>query len=478
MNLQEKNYLNKIISSLALVLNEDHTIKYINDFGLKKLDLNEQDAVGKPFSSLENDIEALNNSDIAHFDSENWEKIFNTIPMPVFIKDRQHRWVFFNDALCSLQNKTRLELQDKNDYDFFPKTQADRFWEEEETVFQTGKEIFTEEPSLRNGIDSYVLIKKTIIKTKDNIEYLIGCCIDITKRKKAELALIENERRFRSLIQHSPDIITILGKNHVIKYITPSFYRLSGFTEIEIIGTSILDYLHQDDINNYLKIINKIVDSSDKGSRAEIRIVKKNGEYIVLESFFKDLSIDPAIDGIVINSSDVTSIRNQTKEIERINKLLEAENHNLKVELKIEVEAKVDLKPLSFNDFKKIYPDDAACLKYLADLKWKDGFTCKKCGNNNYGHGKFNYARRCTRCGYEETVSTHTIFYRIKFPILNAFYMFFLLRSHQNITAKNLSILTLMKENTCSSFKRKIKAITFNNNSITEDWESQILIKQ
>jgi PAS domain S-box-containing protein len=475
MNLQEKQYLNKITASIALLLNEENTITGINDFGLKKWGLTDQQIEAKSLGKLKADITTSIN-EFEAMKSEHWEKFFNAIPMPVFIKDRQHRWSFFNEALCKLQNRTRIELQDKNDYDFFPKSQADKFWKEEESVFQTGKEIYSEEPSSRNGIDSYVLIKKTIVKTSDGKEYLIGCCIDITKRKKAELALLESERRFRSLIRHSPDIISIIGKDQTIKFMSPSFYRLTGYTENEILNTIIVDILHQNDKEIYLEIIENIISSPLKVTQSDLRLRKKNGEYVILEVYIKDLSFDPAIDGIVVNCSDVTTIRNQSAEIVRINKLLENDNNSLKGQLKNEIEAKIDLKPLAFVEFKKIYPDNSTCLNHLSELKWRNGFRCKKCNNLKFCDGKFNFSRRCTKCGYEETATTNTIFYRVKFPILEAFYMYFLISSHHNLTAKKLAQLTLINENTCSSFKRKINGRMMKENSKSGNWENKMLM--
>jgi hypothetical protein len=32
----------------------------------------------------------------------------------------------------------------------------------------------------------------------------------------------------------------------------------------------------------------------------------------------------------------------------------------------------------------KFYNNDDACAKYFLDLKYKDGFTCKKCGCNKF----------------------------------------------------------------------------------------------
>ncbi|RZK60760.1 MAG: PAS domain S-box protein [Pedobacter sp.] len=474
MSLPEEEYLSKIVSAIALTLNEDLTIRHVNQYGLKKLASVDSALVGKSVNQMGR--KPISERSIEEIDAEHWEQIFNAIPMPVFVKDRQHRWVFFNDSLCNLQHKTRAELQNKNDYDFFPKAQADRFWQEEETLFLTGKEVFSEEFSLRNGTDSYVLIKKTRIKTSDGQEYLLGCCIDITKRKQAELALIESERRFRSLIRHSPDIIAIVGKDHLIRYITPSFYRLFELSENDIIGTSILAILHDQDKDNYFETINKAVGPKSEGTKIELRLKKSNGQYAILESFIKDLSFDPAINGIVMNCSDVTMVRAQSEEIERINKLLDADNNYLKSQLKNEIDARIDLKPLDFKEFKELYPDDASCIKYLAQLKWENGYRCKKCRQEKFGAGKIEYARRCSKCGYVETATSGTVFHRIKIPILEAFYMFFLLRSNPGITARELSICTSVKENTCWLFKKKINAQLNKNKGMQKNWEALMLI--
>lgn len=406
------------------------------------------------------------------------ENIFNVIPMPVFVKDRSHRWVIFNDALCHLQGKKRDELQDKNDYDFFPKMQADQFWKEEETVFKTRKELFNEEPSLRNGTESYVLIKKTVVTTDHGEDYLVGCCIDITERKKAELALVESERRFRSLVQYSPDIITILEKDYTIRYITPSFFRTFDLNETEVIGHSILEFIHHEDIPHVEARIQYILQAPETRTSLECRFKKKDGEWLILESMFNNLLAEPAVGGIVINSSDITEFRNQADEIQRMNKLLEKDNKKLKVDLKNEAKARINLKAVNFKEFKKIYPDDSACLQYVSGLKWKNDYACRKCGNAKSCKGKFPYSRRCTICGYDESATANTIFYRLKFPIIKAFYMVFLINSQRKITAKNLSALISLRKETCSVFKRKLLSVLKykkNSNKLIQGWEGLLL---
>ena len=407
------------------------------------------------------------------------ENILKVLPMPVFVKDRRHRWVFFNDALCRLQGKGPDELQDRTDYDFFPKVQADKFWREEETVFKTREELFNEELSLRNGTESYVLIKKTVITSDDGNDYLVGCCIDVTDRKKAEMALVESERRFRSLVQYSPDIIIILEKDYTVRYVTPSFLRTFGIPENEVVGRPILEFIHHEDIPSVIERISYILQAPETRTSLECRFSKTDGGFLTLASIFNNLLFEPAVSGIVINSSDVTELRNQADEIQRMNKLLEKENKKLQVDLKKEAKARINLKAVKFKEFKKIYPDDAACLQYVSKLKWKNGYECKKCGNKKECNGKSPYSKRCTICGYDESATAYTIFYRLKFPIIKAFYMVFLINSQRRITAKNLSALVSLRTETCSVFKRKILTVLKQkkvSNKLAQGWEGLLLV--
>ncbi|MDP4275169.1 MAG: transposase, partial [Bacteroidota bacterium] len=78
---------------------------------------------------------------------------------------------------------------------------------------------------------------------------------------------------------------------------------------------------------------------------------------------------------------------------------------------------------LSPEQLEELFTNDDKCLEFLADLKWSNGFVCRKCGNTNSCAGKSPYSRRCTRCKSEESAITGTIFHNCKFPISKAFYI-------------------------------------------------------
>jgi len=71
----------------------------------------------------------------------------------------------------------------------------------------------------------------------------------------------------------------------------------------------------------------------------------------------------------------------------------------------------------------ELFNNSEKVLKFIADIKWENGFACRNCGHTNYCEGKTPYSRRCTRCKKEESAAANTIFHNIKFPINKAFYI-------------------------------------------------------
>ena len=73
------------------------------------------------------------------------DRIINNIPSPIFVKDEHHRWILLNDAYCEFMGYKREELIGKSDVDFFPKEEAQVFWEKDQLVFDSGQININEE---------------------------------------------------------------------------------------------------------------------------------------------------------------------------------------------------------------------------------------------------------------------------------------------------------------------------------------------
>ncbi|MEH2229122.1 MAG: PAS domain S-box protein [Nostoc sp.] len=104
----------------------------------------------------------------------------NGISDPIFVKDRQHRWVLLNDRYCDFVGHSREELIGKSDYDFFPQPEADILREKDELVFTTNitnenQDIFTD----AQGITHLISTKKSCFEDETGNHFLVGSIRDI-----------------------------------------------------------------------------------------------------------------------------------------------------------------------------------------------------------------------------------------------------------------------------------------------------------
>ncbi|MBD0393340.1 MAG: PAS domain-containing protein, partial [Microcoleus sp. C1-bin4] len=127
---------------------------------------------------------------------------------PIFVKDEQHRWILLNNAFCKLIGKQREELLGNSDYDFFPKQEAEFFWQNDEQVFRTGKENETEEIFTdASGAKHILSTKKTVFENTDGSKILVGIIRDITQDRRQQLAQQESEARLRQVAANLPGVI-------------------------------------------------------------------------------------------------------------------------------------------------------------------------------------------------------------------------------------------------------------------------------
>ncbi|MCD4735530.1 MAG: transposase [Bacteroidales bacterium] len=112
-----------------------------------------------------------------------------------------------------------------------------------------------------------------------------------------------------------------------------------------------------------------------------------------------------------------------------------------------------------FKEIKIIDPyfvDENKCLEFIAGEKWKNGFTCRKCGHTNYCKGRKPFSRRCTRCKTEESATAHTIFHRCRIPITEAFKIAYMVCNTPEISSYEISRELDRRQMTCWKFKKKM----------------------
>lgn len=113
-------------------------------------------------------------------------------------------------------------------------------------------------------------------------------------------------------------------------------------------------------------------------------------------------------------------------------------------------------KGISISEFQERFPDDDACYEYLMKLKWEEGFVCPHCGHTKYCKAKRKYDRQCTRCQSAISLTSQTLFHKLKFPILKALYIVYYVSTNiKGISSTELSLKLDLRQKTCWLFKQK-----------------------
>lgn len=150
-------------------------------------------------------------------------------------------------------------------------------------------------------------------------------------------------------------------------------------------------------------------------------------------------------------------LERQAIEINQINSILDLDNWKLKNKIKEVLNERLMETTMSYEEFKTLYPDSLACYRSLENLKWEKGYQCRKCDNEKYFDGAQKFSRRCTRCGYNESITAFTIFHSIKFPIEKAFYIAYLAVSgKKESTLETLSRMLGIGLNSIWGFRTKV----------------------
>ena len=124
------------------------------------------------------------------------DNIINTIADPIVVKDKEHRTVMVNDATCVLSGHSREEMIGRTDYSFFPKEQADVFWEKDAAVLETELETINEEEITNaQGQKRMFYAKKSFYRDRNGDKYVVGVVRDITDLKQKELMLVQQNRQ-------------------------------------------------------------------------------------------------------------------------------------------------------------------------------------------------------------------------------------------------------------------------------------------
>jgi diguanylate cyclase (GGDEF)-like protein/PAS domain S-box-containing protein len=157
-----------------------------------------------------------------------------------------------------------------------------------------------------------LIIMRQVLALVENISFWRNLEAKIEARTDQ---LRDSERRFRSLVQNSSDVILVLDVDGTVKYLSPSAKSVLGgdADEIEAVGANPVHLVVEEDRPRLRAAGRELLAKSGGTHSIEFRVRPKDGRDRDVEAIVTNLLHDPAVAGFVVNARDIT----ERKELER-----------------------------------------------------------------------------------------------------------------------------------------------------------------
>lgn len=250
--------------------------------------------------------------------------LIDNVPDLMYTKDTACRKTLVN--IADVQNmgaQSEEEVLGKDDFAFFSKEMAEKFYADDLSVIQTGQPLINkEEYTLNNlGQEKWLLTSKFPLKDyRGQIIGLAGIGRDITERKYAEEAIFKSKEQYRLLVETAPDIIFTITSDGTFTSLSPAFETLLAWQPEEWIGKHFADLIHPDDRLRLLGIFQQAIQGI-LPPVFESRVLTKNGNYLFFEYIIKQIRENAEIKGVMGIARHITE---RKKAEEKINMLAQA----------------------------------------------------------------------------------------------------------------------------------------------------------
>ncbi|HKI47873.1 MAG TPA: PAS domain S-box protein [Desulfobacteria bacterium] len=245
-----------------------------------------------------------------------WENIFEAIGHPTLILDEAHRLIHANKAALRATGRLEKELVGKRCYEIFHNTDEVPEGCPLEKMLESGNlETVEMEMEALGGV--FLVSSTPVLGDDDRIEKVIHIATNISARREAEEQLRKSEAKYRDLVNNTTDLFYRTDMEGRIVFISPSVYRLSGYTVDEATGIKMAEevYVNPEERADFLVRIQK--DGSVENFEAQLK--RKDGSIWWASTnahFFKDSKGN--IKGVEGMARDITKQKGAEKEREAL----------------------------------------------------------------------------------------------------------------------------------------------------------------
>jgi PAS domain S-box-containing protein len=163
------------------------------------------------------------------------------------------------------------------------------------------QELKENEEELRQNAEEMRLTQEELEKTNTHLEEKIQ-------------EVNQSQKRLYSLLENASELITIYSATKKLTYVSPSVTNILGYTEEDMLSGKDFDRINKKGQNIINKMFEDLLEFPNEPQVVQYTYLNKHGAIMFLETTGRNLLNDPAINGLILNTSDITERKRAEKE--------------------------------------------------------------------------------------------------------------------------------------------------------------------
>jgi len=241
----------------------------------------------------------------------------------VVAKDLAGRFLLFNQAAAHATGIDQADGIGRTGDELFAPDDAESSRARDREVFETGRRVTYDQTfAAKDGVTRTMRVTKgPLFDEQGTMTGILAVAVDMTAQLAADEQIRRQEARFRALVEHSSDLVSIISPSGSVLYTSPAARRICGCeTETDTLGP--FHYVHPDDRARIDATFAQMVRGGPGHTQTvEVRIRRADGISALLECIVTNRVDDPAIGGIVVNGRDVTERKRLEEQLHYAQKL-------------------------------------------------------------------------------------------------------------------------------------------------------------
>jgi PAS domain S-box-containing protein len=235
------------------------------------------------------------------------QAIVDHSPSGIFVKDMDGRYVVASQAFLEPLGLQRTDVLGRTAAEIWPEYVDPRGDDERDVV--RGSDSFTRDDvvQLADGPHTMMTVRFALRDDDGRIVGMAGIATDVTDRTRAESALAERERLLETIVQASPDIVTILDHAGQVREVSQASSRILGYDIDDPVHAELEALVHPDDIPTIYREYARLLTLESTSLDIRYRVRHAKGHWVTLDSRGQSIvGEDGRAIGALVMSRDIT----------------------------------------------------------------------------------------------------------------------------------------------------------------------------